>query len=87
MDMKHNVDLNLGLHKTLVEPEKILQRADIVWSRMRLEPDEVLFVKVSLAAAPNAEAIADLIDKAFGARKEQVLVYVEGTLDLTKVTR
>lgn len=96
--LKHNVNLNPDLHKTLVdpfekahpllqEPQRILQRADLVWSRMILEKDEVLFVKVALAAASHAEEIAALIDRAFGPRKEQVLVYVEGTLDITKVAK
>lgn len=98
MMMNHKVPVNLGLHQAQIlrnpgqslpemkaEPGKVLQRADCVWSRMRLEKDEVLFVKVALAAGDHAGAIADLIDKAFGDRKHQVIVFVEGTLELTKV--
>jgi hypothetical protein len=73
-------------HSMNHEPQKLLQKADCVWSRMTLEKDEVLFVKLSLAAATHAGAISELIDTAFGSKRHQVLVYVEGTLELTKVT-
>ena len=78
---------NHPLHDLLMPKEKKMERADLIWSRMRLDPGEVLFVKVSLSAAEHAGAISDMIDKAFGAaNKDRVLVYVEGTLELTKVS-
>ena len=66
---------------------KILQRPDLVWSRMELKPDEVLLVEVSEHAVRNLEAIAEMADRAFGPKNaHRVLVYVKGNLKFAKVT-
>lgn len=97
--MNHSVKVNnLGLHNALTDPMRsitpelkvsnnVLQRADVVWSKMELKEDEVLFIKVSLGAAANIESISDMIDAAFGRRRHQVLVFLDGTLEITKSTR
>jgi hypothetical protein len=83
--MRHGVPGNFNLHQGLMS-EKKLERADLVWSRMTLEPNEVLFVKVSISAAEHIGTINDMIERAFGTvNRDRVLVFVEGTLELTKV--
>ena len=76
---------NRELHAYQLQ-EKKLEQADLVWSRITLEPGEVLFVKVAIAAAGDIGAIAETVEKAFGpVNQHRVLVYVEGTLELNKV--
>lgn len=80
-------NVNLGLHETLTPKNKLLRQADLVWSRMKLEPNEVLFIKVSLAASHHAGEIAEMVQRAFGNEKDRVLIYTEGTLEIEKVSR
>lgn len=76
---------NHGL-QSFLDRERKLERADLVWSRMTLEPHEVLFVKVSLASSEYAGAINEMIEKAFGPiARDRVIVYIDGSLELTKI--
>ena len=65
--------------------KKILQRADVVWSRMRLEPDEVLLVKISKHMSDYVNDIKEVIDICFGKDNTKVLLYVDEDIEFTKV--
>jgi len=64
----------------------ILQRADIVWSRMKLEPGEVLLVKIAPHVAPIARDIQSMVDAAFGKDNDKVILFVDGDIEITKVS-
>lgn len=68
-----------------IDGTKLLQRADVVWSRLTLEPDEVLLVKLSRHMANQAKEIQQLIDTAFGKDNDRIIIYVAGDIEFTKV--
>lgn len=70
----------------VIDGPKILQRADLVWSKMKLEPGEVLLVKISKHLAPAAKEIQSIVDKAFGKDNDKVVLFVAEDIEFTKVT-
>lgn len=78
-------DLN-GLTKDLGTPgdKKIVQRADVVWSKMTLDPGEVLLVKVGKHMLSDIHDIARILDGAFKGQEERVIIYGDGDLDIVK---
>lgn len=67
--------------------EKILQRADVVWSKIKLEPGEVLLVKVAQHMSPHINDLKGLMDEVFGKDSNNVLLFVDGDVEFTKVQR
>jgi hypothetical protein len=65
---------------------QLLQRADVVWGRMKLEPDEVLLVKVAAHMRPVIEDIKDAIDTIFKREGDRVLLFFEDEMEFTKYT-
>lgn len=63
---------------------QILQRADVVWSRIKLEPGEVLLVKLSAHLRPVADDVVSMIDTAFGRDGDRVVVFFEDEVEFTK---
>jgi hypothetical protein len=69
----------------VLDASKILQRADLVWSRMKLEPNEILLVKVSKHMAPMMGDIKDLMDHVFKREGDRVIVYLDGDIEFTRL--
>jgi len=68
-----------------VDAMKILQRADVVWSRIKLEPGEYLLVKIGKHMGSQANEIQKMIDSVFKRESDRVLIYTEGDLEISKV--
>ena len=68
-----------------IDGPKLLQRADIIWSRLRLEANEVLLVKVSRHMASNIDSIKDLMDQIFKREGDRVVLYVDGDIEFTRL--
>ncbi len=69
-----------------IDGPKVLQRPDLVWSRMKLEPGEYLLVKVSNHAAPIVNDIKAMIDSVFKREGDRVILFMEGDLTFEKVS-
>lgn len=68
-----------------VQEKKIVQRADIVWSKMKLEPGEYLLVKVADHARPILNEIHAMVDHCFKKEGDRVIVFCEGDISFEKV--
>ena len=66
---------------------KLMQRADLVWSRMKLEEGEVLLVKVGKHMTPALEEIRYQLELCFKEYGDRVLLFVDGDVDFTKVQK
>ena len=69
----------------VIDGPKIMQRADIVWSKMQLEPGEYLLVKVGRHAAPALEQIHAMVNDCFKKEGDRVIVFVDGDVSFEKV--
>lgn len=64
---------------------KILQRADLTWSKMTIEPGEVLVVKVKPHMRDYLKDITQILDHVFPKNGDQILVFCEDDIELQKV--
>jgi len=53
---------------------------------MKLEPGEVLLVKIAPHVAPIARDIQSMVDAAFGKDNDKVILFVDGDIEITKVS-
>lgn len=65
---------------------KILERADILLKRTKLEPGEILLIKVSKHMMPHFNDIKNIIDSVFKNESDRVLVYIDGDVTFEKVS-
>lgn len=77
---------NRGLSDAMGAALKPLQRADLVWSTMKLGEGEVLLVRLAKHMIPLGKEVQQLIDTAFGKDNNRVIIYYDGDADFTKVT-
>lgn len=75
---------NLKLVTPPGAPEQILQRADLVWSRMKLEAGEVLLIKMGEHLRPVQNDVKAMVDHIFKREGDRVLLYFEGDLEFIK---
>lgn len=64
---------------------KLVQNAEVVWSRIKLEKGEVLLVKVGRHMVDYFNDIKIIVDKAFGKDATNVIVFMENDVEFEKV--
>lgn len=70
-----------------IDGPKILQRADLVWSKMELKQGEYLLIKIPRHMVNYTKDISELVDHVFKRDADRVLLFVEGDIEITKVTK
>lgn len=85
MSLEFNPD-NLKPADPIIDGPKILQRADVVWSKIELKQHEYLLVKVSAHLSDQMDDIKELIDHCFKRDNDKVLIYIDGDIEFSKVT-
>ena len=63
---------------------KILQRPDVVWSKIKLEENEVLMVKVSKHMRPMFDDIKNMLDTVFKGKSHKVILFLDGDMEFYK---
>ena len=64
--------------------DKLLQRPDVVWSKMDFNENEVLMVKVSKHMAPMFDDIKNMLDTVFKSKRQKVILFIDGDLEFYK---
>lgn len=79
--------LNKKNLKPALEEFKIQQRADVVWSRMTLEPNEVLLVKVAPHMSAYIRDIGEMLTHIFKKQGagDRIVVFQDGDISFEKV--
>lgn len=57
----------------------------VAMTALRLEKDQVLLIKVGKHLQHEVKAIQEIVDKAFGACNDRIIIFVDGDLDFQTV--